>query len=135
MPGVLSARWSGPPKSDARNNDLLLAQLADVPDDRRTAHFACVVAFCHPDGTDMVVRGEMRGQIVREARGTGGFGYDVVFEADDRPGVTTAELSVGDKDAISHRGKALREAGPLIASALRGAGGGTRTRTPEGTGT
>jgi XTP/dITP diphosphohydrolase len=119
MPGVLSARWSGPPKSDARNNDLLLAQLADVPDDRRTAHFACVVAFCHPDGTDMVVRGEMRGRIVREARGTGGFGYDVVFEADDAPGVTTAELSPDDKDAISHRGKALREIAPLIGAALR----------------
>ena len=119
MPGVLSARWSGPPKSDARNNDLLLAQLADVPDDRRTAHFACVVAFCHPDGTDMVVRGEMRGRIVREVRGTGGFGYDVVFEADDAPGVTTAELSPDDKDAISHRGKALREIAPLIGAALR----------------
>jgi XTP/dITP diphosphohydrolase len=138
MPGVLSARWSGPPKSDARNNELLLAQLSDVPEDRRGAHFACAVAFCHPDGTEAVVRGEMRGRIVREARGSGGFGYDVVFEADERPGVTTAELSPADKDAISHRGKALREIGPLIAAALRdqaeqGAGGGTRTRTPEGT--
>ncbi len=119
MPGVLSARWSGPPKSDARNNELLLAQLADVPDERRGAHFVCAVAFCHPDGTEIVVRGEMRGRVVRETRGSGGFGYDVVFEADDRPGVTTAELSVDDKDAISHRGKALREAGPLIAAALR----------------
>ena len=119
MPGVLSARWSGPPKSDARNNELLLAQISDVPDDRRTAHFACVVAFCHPDGTDMVVRGEMRGRVVRAPRGDGGFGYDVVFEADDAPGVTTAELSPADKDAISHRGKALREIGPLIGAALR----------------
>jgi XTP/dITP diphosphohydrolase len=125
MPGVLSARWSGPPLgdkrgADARNNELLLAQLADVPDDRRGAHFVCVVAFCHPDGTEAVVRGEMRGRVARAPRGTGGFGYDAVFEADDRPGVTTAELSVDDKDAISHRGKALREAGPLIAAALRG---------------
>jgi XTP/dITP diphosphohydrolase len=118
MPGVLSARWSGLPRSDGRNNDLLLAQLADVPDDRRTAHFACVVAFCHPDGTEAVVRGEMRGRVVREARGTGGFGYDVVFEADDHPGATTAELTPDDKDTISHRGKALREVGPLIAGAL-----------------
>ena len=91
-----------------------------MPDDRRTAHFACVVAFCHPDGTDMVVRGEMRGRVVREVRGSGGFGYDVVFEADEAPGVTTAELSPADKDAISHRGKALREIGPLIGAALRG---------------
>ena len=119
MPGVLSARWSGPPKSDTRNNELLLAQMADVPEERRGAHFVCVVAFCHPDGTEVVVRGEMRGRVVREMRGNGGFGYDVVFEADERPGVTTAELSVDDKDAISHRGKALREAGPLIAAALR----------------
>ena len=123
MPGVLSARWSGPPLgdktgADARNNDLLLAQLADVPDERRGARFVCVVAFCHPDGTELVVRGEMSGRVVREARGSGGFGYDAVFEADDHPGVTTAELSVGDKDAISHRGKALREAAPLIAASL-----------------
>jgi XTP/dITP diphosphohydrolase len=120
MPGVLSARWSGPPKSDERNNELLLAQISDVPDDRRTARFACAVAFCHPDGTETLVRGEMPGRIVRAPRGEGGFGYDVVFEADDRPGVTTAELSPADKDAISHRGKALREIGPLVGAALRG---------------
>ncbi|MEO6512245.1 MAG: RdgB/HAM1 family non-canonical purine NTP pyrophosphatase [Nocardioides sp.] len=118
MPGVLSARWSGPPKSDARNNELLLAQISDVPDERRTAHFACVVAFCHPDGTEAVVRGEMHGRVVRAPRGDGGFGYDVVFEADDLLGVTTAELSPADKDAISHRGKALREIGPIIGAAL-----------------
>jgi XTP/dITP diphosphohydrolase len=125
MPGVLSARWSGPPLADKRgadlrNNELLLAQLADVPDDRRGAHFVCAVAFCHPDGTEIVVRGEMAGRIGREIRGSGGFGYDVVFEADDAPGVTTAELTSVDKDAISHRGKALREIGPLIAGALAG---------------
>jgi XTP/dITP diphosphohydrolase len=120
MPGVLSARWSGPPKSDARNNELLLAQLSEVPAERRTAHFVCVVAFCHPDGTEAVVRGEMHGHVVREGRGSGGFGYDVVFEADEAPGVTTAELTPVDKDAISHRGKALREIGPLIGAALRG---------------
>jgi len=123
MPGVLSARWSGPPLgdkrgADARNNELLLAQLADVPDDRRGAFFACAVAFCHPDGTEAVVRGEMRGRVVRAVRGSGGFGYDVVFEADEAPGVTTAELTPDDKDALSHRGKALREIGPLIAAAL-----------------
>jgi XTP/dITP diphosphohydrolase len=123
MPGVLSARWSGPPLgdkrgADARNNDLLLAQLSDVPDDRRGAFFACAVAFCHTDGAEAVVRGEMRGRVVRAARGRGGFGYDAVFEADDRPGFTTAELSSADKDAISHRGKALGEIGPLIAGLL-----------------
>jgi XTP/dITP diphosphohydrolase len=123
MPGVLSARWSGPPLADkrgadARNNELLLAQLADVPDARRGAYFACAVAFCHPDGTEAVVRGEMRGRVVREVRGTGGFGYDVLFEADEAPGVTTAELTPADKDAISHRGRALRELAPQVAALL-----------------
>ena len=121
MPGVLSARWSGPPKSDDRNNELLLAQLADVPDDRRGAHFTCAVACVHPDGRELVVEGRMPGRVIREVRGSGGFGYDVVFEADDRPGLTTAELSVADKDAISHRGRALRGIAPQVAVLLTGA--------------
>ncbi len=130
MPGVLSARWSGPPKSDERNNRLLLDQLADVPDERRGAHFVCAVAFCHP-GTlpaaggpgeapvEHVVHGRMDGRIVHEVRGSGGFGYDVLFAAEGYD-VTTAELSVVEKDAISHRGKALREIAPLVAKVLAG---------------
>ncbi len=120
MPGVLSARWAGPPKSDLRNNELLLAQLADVPDERRGAWFECAVAFCHPDGTEVVDSGRMAGRVIRELRGTGGFGYDVLFVADewDSRGLTTAELSVPDKDAISHRGRALRAIAPRIAEAL-----------------
>jgi XTP/dITP diphosphohydrolase len=118
MPGVLSARWAGPPKSDARNNELLLAQLSDVPDERRGAHFVCAVAFCHPDGRELVVEGRMDGHVIRETRGSGGFGYDVLFVADEHPGLTTAELSVPDKDAISHRGKALREIAPQVADVL-----------------
>ncbi|GAA3809475.1 RdgB/HAM1 family non-canonical purine NTP pyrophosphatase [Nocardioides panacisoli] len=119
MPGVLSARWSGPPKDDDRNNRLLLDQLNDVPDERRTAHFTCAVALVTPDGRELVVEGRMDGRVVREVRGSGGFGYDVLFVADDHPGVTTAELSVADKDAISHRGKALREIAPQVAALLR----------------
>jgi XTP/dITP diphosphohydrolase len=118
MPGVLSARWSGPPKSDARNNELLLAQLEDVPDERRTAHFHCAVAFCHPDGEELT-SGTMPGRVIREVRGSGGFGYDVLFEAEARPGLTTAELSIEDKDAISHRGWALRRMSPIVARILR----------------
>ncbi|WP_397219661.1 non-canonical purine NTP pyrophosphatase [Nocardioides sp. AE5] len=118
MPGVLSARWSGPPKDDARNNRLLLDQMADVPDERRGAHFRCAVAFCHPgpDGTvvEQVVAGRMDGRILHEVRGSGGFGYDVLFAAEGYD-VTTAELSRKEKDAISHRGKALRELAPLVA--------------------
>ncbi len=118
MPGVLSARWAGPPRADARNNELLLAQLSDVPDDRRSARFVCVLAFCHTDGRELAVEGRMEGRVIREVRGSGGFGYDVVFAADDRPGVTTAELPASDKDAISHRGKALREIAPKVAEIL-----------------
>ncbi len=118
MPGVLSARWSGPPKDDGRNNRLLLDQLADVPDDRRGAYFACAVACCLPDGREVVARGRMDGAVLREVRGSGGFGYDVLFVADERPGVTTAELDRAGKDAISHRGKAMRELAPQLAALL-----------------
>ncbi|WP_148615800.1 RdgB/HAM1 family non-canonical purine NTP pyrophosphatase [Nocardioides rubriscoriae] len=118
MPGVLSARWSGPPKDDARNNRLLLDQLADVPDERRRAHFTCAVAVVLPDGREHVVEGRMDGTVIREVRGDGGFGYDVLFVADARPGLTTAELSVADKDAISHRGAALRALAPKLSDLL-----------------
>ena len=118
MPGVLSARWSGTPKSDDRNNALLLEQLADVPDERRAAHFTCAVAFCAPGLDPLVVEGRMDGRVIRETRGSGGFGYDVLFEADEQPGRTTAELDPVDKDAISHRGRALRAIAPRIAEAL-----------------
>ena len=120
MPGVLSARWSGPPKSDDRNNALLLAQLADVPDDRRGAHFTCAVALCLPGGEEVVTHGRMDGVLRRAVAGSGGFGYDVLFEAAERPGVTTAELSREDKDAISHRGHALRGLAPHAARLLGG---------------
>jgi XTP/dITP diphosphohydrolase len=123
MPGVLSARWSGQPKSDERNNSLLLEQLADVPDERRGAHFACAIAFCTPagpggQGDEVVVEGRMDGRVIRETRGTGGFGYDVLFEAVEFPGRTTAELDPADKDAVSHRGRALRAIAPQIAGLL-----------------
>ena len=117
MPGVLSARWAGPAKDNHANNLLLLAQLEDVPDERRGAAFVAAVAFSRPDADDEIVRGEMRGSVIRELRGTGGFGYDVLFQADgyDR---TTAELSIEEKDAISHRGKSLRAIAPIVAKAL-----------------
>jgi len=123
MPGVLSARWSGSGKDDAANNALLLEQLADVPDERRGAHFTCAVAFAYPIGAggvaEHVVHGEMPGRVIRETRGDGGFGYDVLFVAEggDR---TSAELSVTEKDAISHRGKAIREIAPYVADVLTG---------------
>jgi XTP/dITP diphosphohydrolase len=117
MPGVLSARWAGRDKSDARNNELLLDQLHDVPDERRGAHFACAVAWVLPDGRERVVEGRMDGRIIREQRGSGGFGYDVVFVAveHDTEDLTSAELGPGEKDRISHRGRALRELAPYVA--------------------
>jgi XTP/dITP diphosphohydrolase len=123
MPGVLSARWSGPPKDDDRNNRLLLDQLADVPDERRGAQFRCVVAFVHADAQGVVhehaVDGVMPGRVIRKTRGTGGFGYDVLFVADGYD-VTTAELTPTEKDAISHRGMSLRAIAPIVTAALGG---------------
>jgi XTP/dITP diphosphohydrolase len=123
MPGVLSARWSGAAKNDRANNELLLSQLADVPDERRGAHFTCAIAFAYPVGAggvaEHVVHGTMPGRVIREMRGSGGFGYDVLFVADghDR---TSAELPADEKDAISHRGKALRDIAPYVADVLTG---------------
>lgn len=107
MPGVLSARWAGRHGADEANNALLLAQVADVPDERRGAAFHCAAAWALPDGRSEVVLGEVRGRLLRAPRGTGGFGYDPLFLPDgyDR---TSAELSPQEKDAISHRGQALR---------------------------
>ena len=118
MPGVLSARWSGTPKSDDRNNRLLLDQLHDVPDERRRAHFACVIAVCTPSGDELVQEGRMDGRVIRECRGEGGFGYDVLFCADELPDRTTAELTVEQKDSISHRGRALRAVASQVAALL-----------------
>lgn len=119
MPGVLSARWSGRAKDDAANNALLLAQIHDVPEVRRGAHFACAVAFVHGDG-ELVVEGRMDGTVIREVRGEGGFGYDGLFVADEHsePERTSAELEPAEKDRLSHRGRALREMAPLVAAAL-----------------
>ena len=124
MPGVLSARWSGQPKSDDRNNMLLLDQLHDVPDERRGAEFRCVVAFVHTDAAgetvEHAVEGVMRGRVIREQRGTGGFGYDVVFVPDEQDDeLTSAEMSAEQKDLISHRGRSLRKIAPLVVSALQ----------------
>jgi len=125
MPGVLSARWSGQPRSDDRNNLLLLDQLADVPDERRGAEFHCAVAFVHTDASGAVVEhvvdGVMRGRVIRELRGEGGFGYDVVFVPEDQDGeLTSAEMTAEVKDQISHRGRSLRKAAPIVIGALHG---------------
>jgi XTP/dITP diphosphohydrolase len=119
MPGVLSARWAGPGKDDAANNALVLAQLADVPDERRGAAFVAAVAFVRPDGAEDVVHGEMPGSVIRSLRGDHGFGYDPLFVPAGYD-VTSAELPPEEKDRLSHRGKALRAIAPIVASVLSG---------------
>ena len=116
MPGVLSARWSGVHGQDGANTALLLAQMRDVPDDRRGAAFVSACALMHGpgEGDCTVVRGEWAGTIAHAPRGAGGFGYDPVFVplGSDR---SAAELSPKEKDAVSHRGRALA----LLVPALR----------------
>lgn len=122
-PGVFSARWSGRHGDDRANLELLLAQLADVPDEHRGAAFVCAAALVTPDGFEHVETGELRGRLAREPRGTGGFGYDPVLVPDaqppraDRP-LTSAELTPEEKNAISHRGVAFRALAPVVARVL-----------------
>lgn len=106
MPGVLSARWSGRHGDDDANLRLVLAQLSDTPDDRLGAAFVCAAALVGADG-EIVVEASMRGRLVREPRGHNGFGYDPIFVADGFE-LTNGELDPAKKDAISHRGKAMR---------------------------
>lgn len=116
MPGVLSARWSGAHGDDVANLELLLGQLRDVPDERRGAAFVSACALVSGAG-ETVVRGEWTGAIAREPRGEGGFGYDPIF-VPDGSGLSAAELTPAEKDAASHRGRALA----LLVPALRALG-------------
>jgi XTP/dITP diphosphohydrolase len=127
MPGVLSARWAGRHGDDAANLQLVLDQLADVPEDRRGAAFVCAAALVVPSGAQIsenqtseiqtVVRGQWRGTLSCVARGSNGFGYDPIFVPDgDRR--TSAELDPAEKDAASHRGQALRALLPALRQLL-----------------
>jgi len=118
MPGIFSARWSGSHGNDRANLELLLGQLADVPDERRGARFVCAAALVVPPApaglpAEAVFEASWRGRLIREPRGTNGFGYDPIFvpEGEQR---TSAELTPAEKDAASHRGQAFR----LLAAAL-----------------
>jgi XTP/dITP diphosphohydrolase len=114
MPGVLSARWAGRHGNDQANLELVLDQVADVPDERLGASFACAVAYVDGAG-EIVTDGRMPGRLVRAPRGANGFGYDPIFvpAGHDR---TSAELDVEEKDAISHRGQALRKLAQRLAA-------------------
>ncbi|MCW2584424.1 MAG: Nucleoside-triphosphatase [Klenkia sp.] len=117
MPGVLSARWSGRHGDDPANTALLLGQLADVPDERRGAAFVCAAAVVTPGGVERVLEREWRGVVLREGRGSNGFGYDPVFvpAGGDR---SSAELTPDEKDAASHRGQAFAALVPVLAELL-----------------
>ncbi|MBL1068459.1 RdgB/HAM1 family non-canonical purine NTP pyrophosphatase [Streptomyces sp. 7-21] len=113
-PGVFSARWAGKHGDDAANLRLLLAQLADVPDEHRGAHFACAAALALPDGTERVAEGRLPGTLRRAPAGEGGFGYDPILQPEGETR-TCAELTPEEKNALSHRGRAFRALAPEIA--------------------
>ena len=117
MPGIFSARWAGGHGDDRANLDLLLAQIADVPDERRGARFVCAAALVLPDGRERIGEGVVEGVLLRARRGTGGFGYDPVFlpRGETR---TTAEMPAAEKHAISHRGRAFRALAPALRELL-----------------
>lgn len=134
-PGILSARWSGTHGDDVANNRLLLAQIEDIPDDDRTALFRCAAALVVPvesDGDGLgefhetVALGEMPGTILRHPHGMNGFGYDPIFMPDEQPQsaqdsgelLTSAQMTPEQKNAISHRGKALRALVPAVKALL-----------------
>ena len=110
-PGIYSARYSG--AGDQANNQKLLEALKSVPDDMRSAYFICVAAFVKPDGFEKVTEGRFYGRILHEVRGTGGFGYDPLFQPEGM-NLSAAELIASEKDEISHRGRALRAIAPFI---------------------
>ncbi|GAB3954362.1 RdgB/HAM1 family non-canonical purine NTP pyrophosphatase [Streptomyces sparsus] len=119
-PGIFSARWAGrhgDPDADRANLELLLVQLADIPDHHRGAHFACAAALALPDGTEHVVEGRLRGTLRHEPSGSGGFGYDPILQPDGE-NRTCAELTPAEKNTISHRGQAFRALAPTITRLL-----------------
>jgi XTP/dITP diphosphohydrolase len=117
MPGILSARWAGKHGDDQANLNLLLAQLADTPKQRRRAAFHCAAAVATPEGDERVVEGVLEGSVIDEPRGTNGFGYDPIFTPIGYV-LTTAQLTPDEKDAISHRGQAFRALVPVLSELL-----------------
>ena len=117
-PGVHSARYAGEPCDDAANNAKLLASLADVSDAERAARFVSTLVFVDEDGSETVARGTVEGRMGREERGSEGFGYDPLFLPDVFGGNRTlAEVSQDEKNAVSHRGNALRQLRAMLEGA------------------
>ena len=117
-PGVLSARWSGATENvDQANLDLVLEQIKDVPTESRGAKFVCAAVAVFPDGTELVAIGEMAGHLLNAPTGENGFGYDPIFVPQGFE-ISTAQMTAGEKDAISHRGKALNQLAHQISEVI-----------------
>jgi XTP/dITP diphosphohydrolase len=116
-PGIFSARWAGRHGDDAANLDLLVAQLSDIADPHRGAHFRCAAALALPDGTERVVEGRLTGTLLAAPVGEGGFGYDPLLRPDGEER-SCAQLTPEEKNAISHRGRAFRELVPVVRELL-----------------
>ena len=108
MPGVYSARWLGEDTSYRVKNAEIIRRLSGVPEEKRTARFMCAAVCVFPDGRELTSVQSFEGRIAHEEHGTNGFGYDPIFYLPDR-GCASAELTPEEKNAVSHRGKALRD--------------------------
>ena len=120
-PGIYSARWAGVHGDDRANLEKVLQQLADVPDEKRTAHFMCVASLVMPDGRHQVAEGRFEGHILHAPVGENGFGYDPIFQPLGLS-ISSAQMSAQEKDAMSHRGKSLRAIAPHVIQMLASLG-------------
>ncbi len=120
-PGIFSARWAGTHGDDRANLEKVLDQLKDVPDEKRTAYFICVAALYLPSGKTHCEEGRFYGTILHSPVGENGFGYDPIFQPEGLE-ISSAQMSAEEKDAMSHRGKALRAIAPFVMKALNSLG-------------
>jgi XTP/dITP diphosphohydrolase len=120
-PGIYSARWAGEHGNDRANLEKVLDQLKDVPDEKRTGYFICVAALYLPSGFTHCEEGRFLGRILHSPVGENGFGYDPIFQPDGLS-ISSAQMSAEEKDAMSHRGKALRAIAPHVMKALKSLG-------------
>ena len=120
-PGIFSARWAGSHGNDQANLEKVLAQLKDVPNEKRTAHFMCVASLVLPDGREQVAEGRFEGHILHAPVGENGFGYDPIFQPLGLS-ISSAQMSAEEKDLVSHRGKSLRAIAPHVIQLLSSLG-------------
>ena len=120
-PGIFSARWAGNHGDDKANLEKVLAQLSEVPDEKRGAYFLCLAALYLPDGRTHCEEGRFYGRILHSPLGTNGFGYDPIFQPEGLE-ISSAQMSSHEKDAVSHSGKALRAIAPHVLKALNSLG-------------